>query len=283
MKNKILSILCAAVIAVSGIMTISCDVSAEWVKTKLGYTYKDEKTGKRLTGWQTIDGGRYYFSKKGVVLTGWQTLSGKKYYFDPAKHGKAVTGWTKNGDVYRYFNKKGVMCTTRAVQNGKSYSFTSDGIFVGVVNNKNGIVPINELSNLKSLKKSCTDEEFKQAYNNALKIVEPLVGMSVDEQLLEIAYALRMKVENGEVTYSTSEKHYSDPYGYFVSGVGSCAGCARATGLCLNMLGISYEHVNENQWSHQWCRVKVGTEYYICDAYGLYVGKEPGIRKHPYL
>lgn len=88
-------------------------------------------------------------------------------------------------------------------------------------------------------------------------------------------------MDSGQVYYSTDEPHYNDPYGYFVSGVASCAGCARATGLCLDMLGIPYEHVNENQWSHQWCRVNMGDSYWICDAYGLYVGAEPAPYEHP--
>ena len=91
-------------------------------------------------------------------------------------------------------------------------------------------------------------------------------------------------VESGQVVYSMSAPHYNDPYGYFVAGVSSCAGCARATGLCLNILGIPYEHVNENQYSHQWCRVKMPDgSYWICDAYGLYVGPEPAPYQHPYL
>ena len=44
--------------------------------------------------------------------------------------------------------------------------------------------------------------------------------------------------DSGQVAYTTSTPHYNDPYGYFVAGVSSCAGCTRATGLCLNMLGI---------------------------------------------
>ena len=79
------------------------------------------------------------------------------------------------------------------------------------------------------------------------------------------------------------QDHYNDPYGYFVLGSASCAGCTRATGLCLNVLGISYEHVNENQYSHQWCRVPVGDTYWICDAYGLYCGPEPAPCQHPYF
>lgn len=148
---------------------------------------------------------------------------------------------------------------------------------------ENGLVVISSLSNKKSLQKKCTDEEFQMAYDAAAQIVTPLVGLSREEQLYEIASVLRYMVDSGQVLYSTEEAHYDDPYGYFVAGVSSCAGCARATGLCLNMLGIEYEHVNEGQWSHQWCRVNIDGTYWICDAYGLYVGPEFEPYKHPYL
>lgn len=85
------------------------------------------------------------------------------------------------------------------------------------------------------------------------------------------------------MVYSMSSPHYNDPYGYFILHTASCAGCTRATGLCLNILGIPYEHVNENQYSHQWCRVNVNGTYWICDAYGLYCGPEPAPYTHPYL
>lgn len=148
---------------------------------------------------------------------------------------------------------------------------------------KKGLVAVDNLANLKSLKKKCTAEEFQAAYNVASEIVKPLTEKSTEEQLIGIAIAIRERVDSGQVAYTTSVTHYNDPYGYFVTGVGSCAGSTRATGLCLNMLGISYEHVNENQWSHQWCRVNVDGIYWICDAYGLYVGPEPAPYTHPYL
>lgn len=145
------------------------------------------------------------------------------------------------------------------------------------------LVSIDSLENKKSLQKKCTEEEFQAAYDAAVQIVTPLMGLSKEEQLSGIAKALRSMVDSGQVIYSTSEAHYNDPYGYLVAGVASCAGCARTTGLCLNMLGISYEHVNENQWSHQWCRVNINGTYWICDAYGLYTGPEPEPYAHPYL
>lgn len=144
-------------------------------------------------------------------------------------------------------------------------------------------VPLEDLANYKSLKRKMTDEEFKRAYEEARKIVAPLAFKSRAEQLQGIASALRAMVDDGTVVYSTDAPHYNDAYGYLVNHVASCAGCTRTTGLCLNILGIPYEHVNENQWSHQWCRVDLDGTYWICDAYGLYCGPEPAPYQHPYL
>lgn len=143
-------------------------------------------------------------------------------------------------------------------------------------------VPMSQLANLKSIQKKCTDAELQAAYDVALKVVTPLAKKSTEEQLQGIAKALRAMFDAG-MTYSTSAPHYNDPYGYFVLETASCAGCTRATGLCLNILGIEYEHVNENQWGHQWCRVNIDGTYWICDAYGLYCGPEPAPYQHPYL
>lgn len=143
-------------------------------------------------------------------------------------------------------------------------------------------VALKDLANRKSLQKNATDDQLAQAYAVALEIVRPLAGLSREEQLQGIASAIRQLFDSG-MEYSTSAPHYNDPYGYFVLGTASCAGCTRATGLCLNILGIPYEHVNENQYSHQWCRVNVDGTYWICDAYGLYCGPEPAPRTHPYF
>lgn len=57
-----------------------------------GYTYYySQKTGKKLTGLQTIEGYRYYFSSTGKMQTGLQTIGGYKYYFSKLT-GKALSG-----------------------------------------------------------------------------------------------------------------------------------------------------------------------------------------------
>ena len=142
-------------------------------------------------------------------------------------------------------------------------------------------VPINKLANYKSLKKKMTDAGFKQAYDVALKIVTPIAEWPREKQIEGITCYLRNMFNEGKVMYTTSEQHYNDPYGYFVKGVASCAGCTRATGLCLNILGIPYEHINENKWEHQWCRIKVGDQYWISDAFVFYFGPETAPRRHP--
>ncbi len=60
----------------------------------------------QLTGWQTIDGERYYFKSSGIMATGWN-IDGKVYYF----------------------NANGKMNTkTSLVLDGKTYKFNSDGV-----------------------------------------------------------------------------------------------------------------------------------------------------------
>lgn len=145
----------------------------------------------------------------------------------------------------------------------------------------NGIVPIKNLANYSSLKKKMTDAEFQTAYDEALKIVQPLVGLSQEEQAKGIYSALRAMADNGTVSYSEEAPHYNDAYGYLINHTASCAGSARTTGLCLNMLGMGYEHVNENQWDHQWCRVNINGTMWIVDPYGMVCAPESAPYAHP--
>lgn len=52
-----------------------------------------------------------------------------------------------------------------------------------------------------SLKKKMTDAEFQAVYNEALKSVQTLVGLSPEEQMKGIYSALRTMADNGTVSY----------------------------------------------------------------------------------
>lgn len=105
--------------------------SAEWKTTSKGKMYTTSAAPGYLTGLQKIGKRLYYFNSSGIMQTGFQTINGKKYYF-LKKNGKAkvnswltsgskkqryyfgsdcvaVTGYQKIKDNYYYFNTKGVM------------------------------------------------------------------------------------------------------------------------------------------------------------------------------
>lgn len=110
MKNitiKLASIAMASLMSLSAMTSIAADASAQWVETDGKYTYTDDETGKTLTGWQDIDGSRYYLGKNGVRRTGWVKINGKTYYF--GKNGKMRTGKRKIGSKVYDFGKDGVM------------------------------------------------------------------------------------------------------------------------------------------------------------------------------
>ncbi len=236
-----------------------------WKQDDTGWWWQEDDGSYPANGWKWIDGNDdgveecYCFDSAGYMYADQITPDGYRV--------NASGAWVDaNGTVQaRAAGAAGQNTDTQAAQAQVS------------------LVPVNQLANLASLKKKCTDQEFQAAYDVAAEIVTPLAGLSLEDQLYGIASTLRWLVDSGQVQYSESVAHYNDPYGYLVLGLASCAGCTRTTGLCLNMLGIPYEHVNENQWSHQWCRVNVNGTYWICDAYGLYVGPEPAPYTHPYL
>lgn len=84
-----------------------------WIKTKTGWYYVDPASGKLSTGWQTIDGKKYYFNTaadgtEGAMATGWQQLGGSWYFFSnktDASEGNVQTGWKWIDGKCYYFDE----------------------------------------------------------------------------------------------------------------------------------------------------------------------------------
>ena len=192
--------------------------------------------------------------------------------------------WTSNKPKIATVSADGVIkarrvgkCTITAKVADQTYK-----CFLTVKKKGSSIVSMNKLARYSYFRKYMSEAEMKKAYKIARKMLLPLEGLDKKQQLQGITRALREYFDKG-MSYSMKTAHYNDPYGYLVLKSASCAGCTRTAGMMLNMLGINYEHINENQYTHQWARVKIGKKYWICDAYGLYCGPEPAARKHPYL
>ena len=50
-----------------------------WIDSRYGRSFS--KNGILQTGWQTIDGKRFYFTEKGLAQTGWKQLDNNRYFF----------------------------------------------------------------------------------------------------------------------------------------------------------------------------------------------------------
>ena len=143
-------------------------------------------------------------------------------------------------------------------------------------------VPKEILYQRKSLRKGCSEAQFFNAYDEARYFVcvpaKNAAPNNMYAQMGVVAQKLFDRVNyNPGVKYKTKGEHYNDPCGVFgnVNKAGiyripygaDCAGATRAVGLCLNILCIPYEHVNENKWKQQWCRVNINGKHYVIDPY----------------
>ena len=127
--------------------------TAEWKTVNGAKQYYVNGTIKKH--WFMAGGQWYYANDSGNCLTGWQTINGKKYYLDP-KEAYMRRGWLKfEGATYRlnydgdmvvgwkdidgrrdYFQPNGKMVTGKQAIDGKTYTFASDGALI----NKRGWV-----------------------------------------------------------------------------------------------------------------------------------------------
>lgn len=89
--------------------------------------------GSPVTGWQNIDGNRYYFDESGHMQTGWQDIDQERYYF--AADGTMTSGWLVQDGKQYYLREDGALATDWLELNGKLYYLGTDGsVRSGIVN-----------------------------------------------------------------------------------------------------------------------------------------------------
>lgn len=71
----------------------------ETLVSKMGFSLHKEGWNSTSTGW--------YYIKNGNMLSGWQKLNGQRYYFDASKGYTRATGWTYIGGYKYYFDNNG--------------------------------------------------------------------------------------------------------------------------------------------------------------------------------
>ena len=101
-----------------------------WLE-KNGQTYYMVQ-GEPLTGWQTIDGARYWFRPDGRRASGWTLISGRTFYFGP--DGQAYTGLRYMHDTGKMylFSPVGVLQKGGSVFiYGRQYAVERGGALIG--------------------------------------------------------------------------------------------------------------------------------------------------------
>ena len=80
--------------------------------------------GRKVSGWQTIDGSRYYFDEHGIRQSGTIEVNGETYVLD--EDGVLQTGWSDDHAHYRDAYGKIVKNTTMEID-GMTYVFDEEG------------------------------------------------------------------------------------------------------------------------------------------------------------
>ena len=101
------------------------------VSSMLGRYIKLTINPATAQGWAQNDAGQYLYYKDGKALTGTQTIDGVKYFF--STDGTLKTGWVKDGDNWRFYSGKTMLVgfwDLGANGNNKTYYFTKDGLMI---------------------------------------------------------------------------------------------------------------------------------------------------------
>ncbi len=192
MKKNIRSFISMICVIGFCLYMMPANASAQWVHSSNGYSYRDDGTGEKLTGWQAIQGETYYFDSNGIALTGWQVIGGDTYYFSSSNKGKMMTGKVKI--------------------NGKTYEFGDDGVLIGSTSG----------TTKSASKKATTKTTTKTKNKNPSKFPDGLkYGMSlssVKKQLKGYDYKIDYSDDRTMIMYqSGSDFHIiyiTDDYGY---------------------------------------------------------------------
>ena len=99
-----------------------------------GSWYYFNDDGTMFKGWLPYGGAVYYYDASGKLALGWQTIGNYRYYFDPGT-AKMAIGLKKIGDYYYLFNENGTRFTGWVRYNGAMYYYETNesSIFAGIL------------------------------------------------------------------------------------------------------------------------------------------------------
>ena len=84
-----------------------------------------------VTGYQTIDGKKYYFAESGLMQKGWFKISGADYYASTS--GEIKAQWVGSGNTWYYVDANGKMVTGDYKIDGEVNRFDANGVWLGKI------------------------------------------------------------------------------------------------------------------------------------------------------
>ena len=266
-----------------------------WNKNNTGWWWENADGSYPANAWKQVGSTWYYFDGSGAMLTGWQQINGTWYYmYDSGAMAsdtyigsyyvdasgawitdtsatassfgwiKDNTGWwyrhedgsyTRNGwekidKQWYYFNASGYM-HTGWLKSGKYWYYLQPSGAMA----KNMYIGDNYVDMSGKWLTGAEKDKYLQALAVAQEIANS-IGEGTDRERVYAA-AKAVSAYCDRQYYTTEGSNYYTAYGVFISREYSCAGATRALGMVLECMGYEWEHVNENQWTHQWCRLEI--------------------------
>lgn len=241
--------------------TTLCKFQNDWYLVKNGTTQPDVTTLFKFNG-------SWYYLKNGRVsrVTTFFTFNGQRYYI---KDGVAQTNYSGQISYYggTYYLHRGVLTSCHQ----KGHQFTK-ATYLYPKTCKRCTITSGE-----ALVPQTREQEDAMAREIAQLLADSIPAGTDLERVNAAAYMVSVFAYYGE--YTMDGEDYKRPYGVFVKGVYSCAGCTRALGLILECMGYEWEHINEHQYTHQWCVLEMDGQIGWADGQIGYAG----YGGHPYV
>ena len=260
-----------------------------------GKKYFLEEGGRRAEGWKEIEKQRYYFvPETGQMKLGWSTIDGKKYYFD--KEGRQVYGWKSlGGKMYYFVPKTGQMKLGWSTIDGKKYYFEKSGIrFSGIRSiggkkyyfQKNGELLTNEKcyeinGKFYDIDKDGVMKEVPKVKALATKVLDK-EGWNL-ESAFEWTSELKYEDRTIELADGVKEADYLAIYGFekekgnsFVM-ASTFYQMAKILGYDVHYVKGKIQYKSGRLVSHGWCEIDEDGKTYVCDPYFAHEGGKNGI------
>lgn len=100
-------------------------VKPGWILSGDRWWYRHADGGYTASGWEEIDGTRYYFDNAGWMVTGWHLENDTWYYLDGS--GAMHTGWLLLGNTWYYLENDGKMAVGLIEADGSMYYLNGSG------------------------------------------------------------------------------------------------------------------------------------------------------------